>query len=258
MKTFKELITEIINNKNIKKYQKDSAWLPSQTKHHSHLKKLYNEKLYNDNEKEAINDYSSELHQSDANVNKALLEHHMDRFSGHTPESYMKSKNLHTEHRIYKHLNSAIDKSPPLNRNLVTYSGTGEWNVSKENSIDEHNNIIHTPAFTSTSLDPEVATGFIKESFPPEKDHNDNKHYHSNMLVFHLPKGYKKGIYIDHMNMHHGELGFPDDREYEYTLKPNQKWKITHHITHTTEYDMDNATHYHHTHMFHVEPHEED
>lgn len=100
----------------------------------------------------------------------------------------------------------------PNAKELHVYSGTNHPHlISGKASVGD---ILHTPAFTSTSIDHTVAKGFGWNHVDPAKPSEANHH----IIHFELPEGYSRGAYIQpHSWLPH---------EKEYLLDKDQKWKI--------------------------------
>lgn len=122
----------------------------------------------------------------------------------------------------------------PLDRELHVYSGTGEqW---KGTSSLKEGDVLHTPAFTSTTIRPSVATRRAGSRYDRAREARAGRSSESlkqdgiaverDVLHFHLPVGYKKGLHVSGIS--HFE------HEHEYLLDKGQKWKvqaITHHTS---------------------------
>lgn len=129
-------------------------------------------------------------------VVKHLIQHGQkvpEYFNHRTPENYAKDEAFH---KLDKDLE---EKSVPLPEDVHVYSGTGAWDISNYKKGD----VVHTPAYTSTSIHAKKAKSFTL----------------GNVLHFHLPKGSTHGAYIAGYS-HHA-------REKEFLLKRDQKWKVT-------------------------------
>ena len=105
--------------------------------------------------------------------------------------------------------------APPLDQELHVYSGLSGYNPSDHFK----NGIIHTPTFTSTSLNPNKAADFVSEK--NHRYYGDTYKLDQHFLHFHLPVGYKNGMYVDTLSDNSGEL--------EYLLNKDQKWKLVKH-----------------------------
>lgn len=167
------------------------------------------------------------------------------------------------------HLSRAIDKAEPLQHETHVYSGLSNFNPGNHAKVGE---VFHTPAFTSTSYSPHVATVFSNRStnIPGGYDTADD-----HILHFHLPAGYKGGLAMSYTNAT-SMSSLDHDPEAELILNKGQKWKLTgHDVTRHTRfvttggknfYDRDDADHepaqttkyIKKVHVWHVEPHTED
>lgn len=114
--------------------------------------------------------------------------------------------NDHTRHA--DQMSKAIQRhAKPLRNEVHVYSGLGNHNPTKD---FDKTGTVHLPAFTSTSLNPTVAL-----AFGPDKPKKQETH----ILHFHLPKGYKKSLYVA------GHSAVKDERE--MLLDKGQKWQLT-------------------------------
>jgi hypothetical protein len=95
-------------------------------------------------------------------------------------------------------ISNAIKKFPKLHKDVTVYTA-----VSKRNDIEElrkKSNILHLPAFTSTSIGHEVAVG--SHAIMKSKDIDDDKHsdhivtHTADVLRIHLPEGSRHGAFI--------------------------------------------------------------
>lgn len=128
-------------------------------------------------------------------VNKALIYQSPMSFHG---------SDMHENSKLVREIISKHAK--PLAHDTHVYSGTGDFDPSTKIGSSK---VLHTPAFTSTSLNPAVAL-----SFGPQ---NPNKDVH-HILHFHLPKGYQKGLYVaSHSHM---------KEEREMLLDHGQTWHV--------------------------------
>jgi hypothetical protein len=135
------------------------------------------------------------------------------------------------------HLSKAIQEtSKPLPEEMHVYSGTSP---SVSNSLKVGTKL-HSPAFSSTSLHPNVASKFAR-------NHERDAH----ILHFVLPKGYNRGAYIKTSSDHPGE--------HEYLLDKGQTWNVTNHeATRKVEHWLggDNPhVNRHRIHIWTLEPH---
>ncbi len=151
---------------------------------------------YSPKQIQAVADYKMQS----SHVNKSLRSH-----SGTDLYKTMPKKHYDIQH----HLHAAIAKGPGLAEPLDVYHGTTRGFHAKPNA----DGTVTTHGFTSTSLDPGVARMFSGNPATPK----------AHVLRFKLPTGYKKGMYIDHLN--HGHHGDDMGKEHEYILAHDQKWK---------------------------------
>ncbi len=146
-------------------------------------------------------------------LNHALVKSHKNM----TP---VPKKHIKFMSELDKHL---TDPENGLKDKVVTYSGISK-EFARQLSEAKPGRTIHLPAYTSTSIDRDQAVAFSK-----------NNH----ILVFHLPKGYSKGRYIENLSK------FPDEKE--MTLARNQKFRYldrrVHHIV--RQWDADKFVYHH-------------
>lgn len=183
---------------------------------------------------------------------------HLDRhaavpFHSYSEDSYDTNKHLIDKHQTGigsayadKHegrahtIGAALKAhAAPLEQTHHVYSGMRGFDPSEH--FKKNNGVIHTPAFTSTSINPHTAMGFDKDMATNGKDRH--------ILHFELPKGYNKGAYIGHHSEH--------PHEQEYLLDKGQSWKLKHHevaYTHGTDW---NEGFVEKRHIWTVTPHED-
>lgn len=180
-------------------------------KHQRILTKYNSVNLSKSSHAKAVAQYTGE---GSGDINKRLVKLASGKYTphpeGHLPESKKKDKyGYPTENykvvqakRLVKHTNSLDDlfeqHKKPLTQDGHVYAGTGKWNPVKTLELGA---VVHTPAFTSTSINPYHASDFTRR----------------HIIHFQLPKGYDKGLYIGHKSAA-GDEG-------EYLLRRNQKWK---------------------------------
>ncbi len=162
-----------------------------------HLRKHYNKKHYNDNELNAMQEYSTDSQ----SLNRGL--HSGGRLSQN--DSY-----------IHKHLQTAIHrvKTP---HHMVVYSGL-KYSPEIRGNIEPHGSVYHHKAYLSASLNHTVATGFSGETY--EEQENGDVHVHRHVLKIHVPKGHP-GIYMEDHSM--------NPFEHEMLLPPGTRLKIHSH-----------------------------
>jgi hypothetical protein len=177
--------------------------------------------------------------------------HHEDSIHLYTDDSapvnnhLIRGKNASHDHETDYQvdcLKDHIKAQKPLSDGISTFSGVGS-HIAKQLKVGA---VIHTPAFTSSSLVHSLATNFaepVKKRGP--RDARGNERLHA--IHFKLPKGYKGGAYVE---PHSSNVG-----EHEYLLAPNQKWKITGH-EHTVQRSGNLPVRHHH--MWTAEPHHEE
>ena len=132
--------------------------------------------------------------------------------------------------------NAIRDHGVELPEDMHVYSGTRIWQAAQAMK----GGLLHTAAFTSTSLNPLTARAFIHHGYEQP-----------DVLHFHLPKGFKRGLYLEHKDkeLHHSS-------EFEYLLDAGQTWR--HVKTETAESDYTTANYARVTYQIHtLVPHEE-
>ncbi len=130
-------------------------------------------------------------------VNNHHWETHKKRMPTYTPPS-LKSDIEETT----KHMDNVINKSKTPHK-LVVYSGTRH----DPREIKNENNILHHPAYLSTSLSEVFASGRAKSL----SGHNPNRNSH--LLKIHVPKDHP-GAYIPSIT----NEAFTNQTEREFTL----------------------------------------
>ena len=202
------------NQKSVAHHTKDLEKLPKNPDE----QKAHNAQEYH------LNEYTH----SSTSLNKHLIESHK---KGKEPTRY--TANI-------KHIDDAVThKKNALKKGIVTYSGVGN-KFAESISKAKIGSRVHFPAYTSTTIDHEISGNFGKAITHGKSGvtHPDGKLYGrgsrvEHTLVFHLPKGFHKGKYIEHVSLHKGE--------HEYLMGRGQKFKIK-----DRHYDPHNSTVYHH------------
>lgn len=152
---------------------------------------------------------------------------------------------------LHPHIQSAMKKMPPLKEPLSVFSGTDK----KLGSQIKLGSVLHTPAYTSTSVKAGVASSFAKQSKTVKSTGpNYQVPMRRHLMHFKLPEGYNKGMYIGD-NAVHGNAS-----EREFLLDHNQKWKVTGHEAHPGKnylMGVHNIQKKIYTHVWTLEPHNE-
>lgn len=148
-----------------------------------------------------------------------------------------------TIHQTIDQISKGIrDLNHPLEHHLHVYSGSNHPGLL-DGSIGV-GSIIHTPAFTSTSIKHNIAKGFGWNHVDPK---NPDAAHH--IIHFELPPRFNKGAYIQpHSWMEH---------EHEYLLDKDQKWKVKEHNIVKTRDPSRDRNGIINRHVWTVVPHEE-
>lgn len=164
---------------------------------------------FNDASTDARNSFSY-YKGSSSSINRTLVGHlkipHDDHY-------------LQTANTLSHHLKTTGEGLPT---DTHVYSGVGSWiGAAVRTAIRHHGGIVHTPAFTSASLNADTARWFANYgSFA------DNPQSGSHIIHFHLPQGFMRGVYIDSDNIRGRDWS---NFEKEYLLDKDQKWKFVKH-----------------------------
>lgn len=116
---------------------------------------------------------------------------------------------------IHERMHSGLAKiTKPTEEEFSTFSGVSHEMGTKIKGTKQ-GDTFHSPAWVSSSLNPQVAHNFAAGDDEPE----------SHVVQFKIPKGYTKGTYIGH--------AFGSFRhEFEYTIHAGTKWKRTRTTSH--------------------------
>lgn len=168
-------------------------------------KQKYYENLHSDNnltyrDKHFISQYT---HNAYSGLNENLWKHklHGEPISNEEESNYgvFASNEEHTHH-----LSKILDKMPAARENMTLYAGL-HHSADLEHHIQNTDGIVHIPAFSSTSLNPGVASRFAE---------GDSK----KILQIHVKQGQHVGGLISPHSLHRAEA--------EFLLKPNRLIKI--------------------------------
>lgn len=166
-----------------------------------------------------------------------------------------KGKHIHDDNveEFSSALSDHIKQSPALTEEVHVYAGFKDHPLK---TLIAGESILHTPAFTSTSIRPATAESFVKSEFlsPSEYVYRTRRH----ILHFHLPKGYNRAVYVG------TNSEYP--HEQEMLLDKGQKWKLTgiqrRNSTSFKKFIDDHGTakrkDIHHTYIYHLVPHEDE
>lgn len=216
------------------------------------------EKNRQTNEAQSLYDYTDQSAGINHNILGTLTKKHYPKVYNDTTGDFRKVKTKREAKEILNKKSNDISRAikhfvnpEGLHNDIHVYSGLGfdPRHVMKEG------NIIHSPAFISTSIDPGKVESFLKKKSKytiSELDHGKIKSQISenHILHFHLPKGYKKGVYVAPIS------SFKFERE--FTLDKNQHFKV---IKHEVVNSVSNGGYYskdiNRRHIWTVVPHEE-
>lgn len=128
---------------------------------------------------------------------------------------------------IHAKIQSGFAKiTKPTEEEFSTFSGVST-DMGRKIKATKQGETFHSPAWVSSSLNPQVAHNFAAGDEGTE----------SHVVQFKIPKGYTKGTYIGH--------AFGSFRhEFEYTIHAGTKWKRTRTVVHDTGYG-DHKTYLH-------------
>ncbi len=152
---------------------------------------------------------------------------HAQQFNKIEERHYHRTLARHDK-EIHSLLNRKYNK---LAHSAIVHSGVGE-NMTKVLHHTRNGDVIHMPAYTSTSLVHKTAYDFGHHEYDPEKVTRNEKGnvikvengHVTHMMHFHLPKGYTRARYVDNI--------FKNDGEHEVVLDKDQKFRKVH--EHTT------------------------
>lgn len=206
MKTFKQL-TEIRGTENPKGNLLISMGF--------HSRKIYTPQELNQNERKAVQHYTGSLHEELNNFHRGK-----ETFSPEDQES-LRDSSRHMDNAIHKHITT---KPIHVWRGIVHKADIGSFNGNP-------GDIIHDKGYVSTSVNPKVATNFLKYETPH---------------LFHIkvPAG-SHAIIPDHHKIpvprHEQELILPRNSKFRYEGTSTEILKnelgiraahIIHHLTH--------------------------
>jgi hypothetical protein len=178
-------------------------------KHISDKQKYY-EDLYSDHAPSTLDKHMFEHYTGSAylDINENLWNHKL------TGEPINAVPDLHLGRIVpndeyIHHLSKAIDRFPPARENMTVYSGLHST-ANIAHHIQNTDGIVHIPAFSSTSVNPGIATRFAEGS----SSRGESK----KILQIHIKEGQHVGALISPLSKHRGEG--------EFLLKPNRLLKI--------------------------------
>ncbi len=145
-------------------------------------------------------------------LNKRLVAKHagptMERFHGVSMQDGISDTDYQT---IHDRLKSGLSKiSIPAPEHFNTFSGVSPT-FGEKLRLTKPGDTFHSPAWVSTSLNPQVAHDF-------SSGFCDHPGMHAHVVQFRIPEGFKNGTYIGHA---FGSF----QHELEYTVHPDTKWK---------------------------------
>lgn len=181
------------------------------------LKDHYHPHLDDHADKDHVLDYTK----SSSSFNRALIRSHKSGVSDIEPSSAL---NEYTAER-YNKRKDGIDRaitSIPAPKDFDTFSGLG---FDPRHHMDE-NNVMHSPAYLSSSIDPRIAHTFAAEldsktgKSPESYDVDIEKH----MLRIPIRKSQTNGAYVDSISNFGTKDGNTGEREFLHAR--GQKFKI--------------------------------
>lgn len=193
----------------------------------------------------------SKLHKHQGTTGLEEDNPHHEAINSYTRDSTGTNNRLFREHATgtqskshFVDLMDHVTNSHKLPEDLHVYSGV-KFNPDELASKhpDRH---VHLPAFTSTSIQKEVAQGFANDTTHHEDEHEFTHHH---IIHFHLKKG-QKGIFVGTNPDHDRDNQLSEHpEEHEFILPRNTKIHI--HPEHDT-YDDNNESRTYHVHHAHV------
>lgn len=188
---------------------------------HEDLKKHYHEDLSNHPDSNHVVDYTK----GSGELNRALLRSHK---SGASEIEPVDNGYSYTSEKTAMSLNdrrNGIDKAitaTPAPKDFDTFSGIG---FDPRRIMDE-NNVIHSPAYLSSSIDPRIAHSFSQEMDPKtgESPRDFGSEVEKHILRIPVKQYQTNGAYVDSISnfgTKDGQLG-----EREFLHPRGQKYKI--------------------------------
>jgi hypothetical protein len=194
---------------------------------HKELTDHYHENLSNHPDSSHVVNYTK----GSGDLNRALLRSHKSGNSDIEPNDsisdYISKYEAERHNKTKNGINKAIT-SIPAPKDFDTYSGIG---FDPRRIMDE-NNVIHSPAYLSSSIDPRIAHSFSTEldsntgKSPRDNDSEIEKH----ILKIPVKQYQTNGAYVDSISHFgtkddgfKGELEFLHPRGQEYKIDPTPK-----------------------------------
>lgn len=176
-------------------------------------------------------------------------------FKNHKSKKFLKPGHMRLksgEHTVAAMDNVTKDKRNAAKSNFTVFSGMNHT-IGEQVKNAKEGSVVHFPAYTSTSTDFAIAHQFgaSKAEDTNDVEYKPNKfrkEHHGHVAVFHLPKGFDKGRYVNkHSNYNH---------EKEYVMARGLKFRKvkSEHIVHNRmkgdpwvgEDQLEAHTHIHH------------
>lgn len=148
-------------------------------------------------------------------LNSLLVRYHQQDLDFDKPEDFEKASEYHRDHypvnisqlrgeKVRNHdefidrlgyLDDALRLSPDSPHEYHVYTGVGRrFNVGKFRSAGH--SIIHLPAYTSTSIDPKIASIFSRQKVGASGHTDESEELMPEMIRLSIPKGSRYGMYL--------------------------------------------------------------
>ncbi len=131
-------------------------------------------------------------------------------------------------------ISDVVNNAPAIEKPISVFSGlSGKSGIhahaEKHKQTSGDNMVFHLPAFTSTSTKFSISAAFSKDApiHPDEEkmytDHTSRKDV-QDILHVKLPKGFKRGAYVEHVSENGGEHEYLLDRGLNVSVHPEPKY----------------------------------
>lgn len=181
------------------------------------LKDHYHPHFDDHPDKDHVIDYT----RSSSSFNKALLRSHKSGVSDIEPNDFLDERTADRYNKRKDGIDKAIT-SIPAPKDFDTFSGLG---FDPRHHIDE-NNVMHSPAYISSSIDPRIAHSFAAEldSKTGKSPESYNVDIEKHMLKIPIKKYQTKGAYVDSISHFGTKDGYTGEREFLHAR--GQRFKI--------------------------------